>query len=286
MKKLLFAILMLLAMSACSTTAKLAEGDVLYTGVKKLDVTAADSVKIPSGISDNIGEIIDVPANNSWYSPYVRSPFPLGLWLYNHWPEDSKGLKGWIYRKFAEEPVLMSDVRPDLRMKMVEDMLDKNGYFGSTTSYDLKYSKKNSRKARVNYYVRLAPPKRIAEIIYLPDSSELNVMLNRYMKRDKYMKLDAIICNDSLSVARNRVTNRLRNHGYYYFRPEYITFLADTLQVPGKVVVKIDYADNIPDKALWKYKVGDVKTLVMRNDNGGTPDTLMTDKGIVVKMAP
>ena len=41
MKKLLFAILMLLAMSACSTTAKLAEGDVLYTGVKKLDVTAA-----------------------------------------------------------------------------------------------------------------------------------------------------------------------------------------------------------------------------------------------------
>lgn len=72
MKKLLFAILTLLAMSACSTTAKLAEGDVLYTGVKKLDVTAADSVKIPSGISDNIGEIIDVPANNSWYSPYVQ----------------------------------------------------------------------------------------------------------------------------------------------------------------------------------------------------------------------
>lgn len=31
MKKLLFAILMLLALSACSTTAKLAEGDVLYT---------------------------------------------------------------------------------------------------------------------------------------------------------------------------------------------------------------------------------------------------------------
>ena len=59
MKKLLFAILTLLTMSACSTTAKLAEGDVLYTGVKKLDVTAADSVKIPSGISDNIGEIIE-----------------------------------------------------------------------------------------------------------------------------------------------------------------------------------------------------------------------------------
>ena len=121
----------LFVLSSCSTTSRLGEGEVLYTGVKKLHVEAvADTIEIPSGVSDNIKEIINVPANNSLYSPYVRSPFPLGLWLYNHWPEDSKGLKGWIYRKFVEEPVLMSDVRPDLRMKMVEDMLDKNGYFG------------------------------------------------------------------------------------------------------------------------------------------------------------
>ena len=286
MRKLLIVILSAIVLAACSTTSKLGEGDVLYTGVKKLDVSAADSVDIPSGISDNISEIINVPANNSLYSPYVRSPLPIGLWIYNHWPEDSKGLKGWIYRKFAEEPVLISDVRPDLRMKMVEDMLDKNGYFGSTTSYDLKYSKSNSRKARVNYHVRLAAPKTIAEIRYLPDSSELNTTLNRYMKRDKYMKQGAVICNDSLAVARTRVTNRLRNHGYYYFRPEYITFLADTLEMPGKVVVQLDYADNIPPKALWKYKVGDTRTLVMRNDNSGTPDTLMTEKGTVVKMSP
>ena len=126
----------LFVLSSCSTTSRLGEGEVLYTGVKKLHVEAvADTIEIPSGVSDNIKEIINVPANNSLYSPYVRSPFPLGLWLYNHWPEDSKGLKGWIYRKFVEEPVLMSDVRPDLRMKMVEDMLDKNGYFGSTTSH-------------------------------------------------------------------------------------------------------------------------------------------------------
>lgn len=286
MKKLLFSILSLIILAACSTTSKLAEGDVLYTGVKKLSVTAADSTEVPSDISSNIAEIINVPANNSLYSPYIRSPWPLGLWLYNHWPADCTGLKGWIYRKFAEDPVLISDVRPDLRMKMVEDMLGKNGYYGSTTSYDLKYSKKNPRKARVNYHVHLAHPKTIEEIQYLPDTTELNTMLNKYMKRDKYMQVGAIICNDSLSLARTRVTNRLRNHGYYYFRPEYITFLADTLQVPGKVVVKVDYADNIPEKAMWRYKVGEINTLVMRNDNAGEPDTMVTDKGRIVRMRP
>ena len=97
----------LFVLSSCSTTSRLGEGEVLYTGVKKLHVEAvADTIEIPSGVSDNIKEIINVPANNSLYSPYVRSPFPLGLWLYNHWPEDSKGLKGWIYRKFVEEQKL------------------------------------------------------------------------------------------------------------------------------------------------------------------------------------
>ena len=286
MKKLIVAILSLVVLAACSTTSRLTEGDVLYTGVKKLCVLSADSTSVPSDLSSGISEIINVPANNSWYSPYVRSPFPLGLWLYNHWDENATGLKGWIYRKFAEEPVLMSDVRPDLRMKMVEDLLDKNGYYGSTTSYDLVYSKKNHRKARVLYHVHVAYPKKISEIIYLDDTTELSASINKYMKRDKYLQLNAVICNDSLSVARTRVTNRLRNKGYYYFRPEYITFLADTVQTPGKVVVKMEYADNIPEKALWKYEVGNISTLVMRNDQTGTPDTLQTDRGTVVKMIP
>ena len=127
MKHIIILISLLLLLSGCHTTSRLGEGEVLYTGVKKLKVEAADTIEVPSGINDNINLIIDVPANNSLYSPYVRWPLPLGLYLYNHWDEDSKGLKGWIYRKFAEEPVLISDVRPDLRMKMVEDMLDKNG---------------------------------------------------------------------------------------------------------------------------------------------------------------
>lgn len=286
MRRLIFIIVLAALLASCSTTSKLAEDEVLYTGVKKLSVTAPDSVAIPSDVKSNISELINVPANNSWYSPYVRSPFPLGLWLYNHWPEDASGLKGWIYRKFAETPVLMSDVRPDLRMKMVEDMLEKNGYYGSTTSYDLVYSKKNHKKARVLYSVKLAAPKTIAEIRYLPDTTELNTALNRYMKRDRYLRLGEVICNDSLSVTRTRVTNRLRNHGYYYFRPEYITFYADTLMQPGHVVLQVTYADKIPEKALWKYYVGDVNTLVLRNDNAGVPDTIQTEKGRVVQMRP
>lgn len=284
--KLLLLAVVVALIAACSTTARLGEGEILYTGVSKVRVTAPDSVEIPSGISDNIHMVIDVPANNSLYSPYIRSPFPVGLWLYNHWSPDSKGLKGWIYNKFAEEPVLMSDVRPDLRMRMVEDMLDKSGYFGSTTSYEYKYNRKNPRKTRVIYNVHLATPKRIVEIIYPDDTIPVAKELTKYLRRDKYLRKGMIFNNDSLATVRVRVTERVRNKGYYYFRPEFLTYYADTVSVEEGVVVKVAFTDNIPERALHKLYVGKITTMVRNNTGVGTIDTFETKRGTVYQMKP
>ena len=35
--------------------------------------------------------------------------------------------------------------------------------------------------------------------------------------------------------------------------------------IPGKAVVKVAYADNVPEKGLRKYYVGEVRTLVINN---------------------
>lgn len=284
-KYLLVALLAFVAAS-CSTTSRLGEGEVLYTGVKKLRINAPDTVDVPDAVSDNIKSTINVKPNNSLYSPYVRYPFPLGLWLYNHWSEDSKGLKGWIYRKFVEQPVLISDVRPDLRMKMVEDMLAKNGFFGATTSYELLYDKRNPKKARVNYTVNLPVPKYISEIRLLDDTTEISELINRVVRRDSYLKVGELFCTDSLSDVRNKVADRLRNRGYYFFRPDYLLFKADSTIDEGGIVLKLDYANSVPANALRKYVVGDVTVRVLRNEGGGYADTLHTDKCTVIRMKP
>ena len=271
---------------SCSTTSRLGEGEVLYTGVKKLRINVPDTVDVPDGVTSNIKATINVKPNNSLYSPYIRHPFPLGLWLYNHWSEDEKGIKGWIYRKFVEQPVLMSDVRPDLRMKMVEDMLAKNGFFGATTSYELLYDKRNPKKARVNYTVNMPVPKCIAEIRLLNDSTEISDLINKIVKKDSYLKIGALFCTDSLSDVRNKVADRLRNRGYYFFRPEYLTFKADSTIYPGDIALQMEYGKMVPDKALRKYVVGNVTTLVLRNDGKGYADTLKTKKGTVIQMKP
>ena len=78
----------LVCMLSCSTTKRLADDEVLYTGVKKIAVNVPDSVNLPDGVNDQIKEALNVAPNNPLFSPYVRTPFPIGLWVYNNWTID------------------------------------------------------------------------------------------------------------------------------------------------------------------------------------------------------
>ena len=144
--------LLVLLLAGCSTTKRLGEGQVLYTGVKKVNIYPTDNEELPSGLVSELKSAIDVKPNNPmpFMSPYVRTPFPIGLWVYNNWDPDSKGIKGWLYRNLVAKPVLISDVKPQVRTNMMEKILEDNGYFGSTATYDLIYDKKNPKKARID----------------------------------------------------------------------------------------------------------------------------------------
>ena len=130
----------LLALSGCSTTSRLADDEVLYTGVNHITYNAPEGEEIIGSVKDQVFTTINVKPNNSLYSPYIRHPFPLGLWVYNHWDNTAtKGFKHWIYEKLVAEPVLISDVRPELRVEMINTTLENNGYFGSKAAYELEY---------------------------------------------------------------------------------------------------------------------------------------------------
>ena len=135
-KKILYALISGTILVSCSTTSRLGEGEVLYTGVKKMKIEPEEGVEVPGSVTSQVRSTLSVPANNSLYAPYIRSPFPIGLWVYNYMkPSKNTGLKHWIYEKLAKEPVLISTVQPELRLRVVQDILNNNGYFGSCLLY-------------------------------------------------------------------------------------------------------------------------------------------------------
>lgn len=165
--------------------------------------------------------------NNPLYSPYLRTPLPIGLWAYNYlYTPKEKGFKYWLYKRLAKQPVLISKVQPGLRTKVAEQVLENYGYFGSQAEDSLLY-RKHGRKAKVYYTLRIAPPWYYSNISYPQAGGSLQPLIDS-MRATSLLRVGAQYNMDSLTLERKRISQLLRNRGYYYFRPEYMEYLADT----------------------------------------------------------
>lgn len=132
--------------AACSTTRRLASDEVLYTGVGKIRIEPDSGVTVSPAAASAAREPLSVAPNNPLYSPYVRTPLPIGLWAYNYlYTPREKGFKYWFYKRLAKEPVLISKVQPLLRAKVAEQALENHGYFGSRAADTLLYRKRGGR---------------------------------------------------------------------------------------------------------------------------------------------
>lgn len=272
--------------TSCSTTSKLAEDEQLYTGVKKFEIVPDKGEKVPSEVDTYLFDVINVKPNNSLYSPYIRTPFPIGLWVYNHWNSDSKGLKGWLYEKLVDQPVVIDDVNPALRVEMMKSILDNHGYFVGKAKYELIGNKKNTKKAKLSYFVELGKPYTFSNIEYIGGTTPLERAIDSLARRSEYLQVGERYITDSLSYLRENISAKVRNMGYYYFQPDFIEYLADTTITKGKVALRMVLADNIKPAALKKYYVGDIETTINRSQGKGYPDTMGTVRGTVIKMMP
>ncbi|MBR5638620.1 MAG: BamA/TamA family outer membrane protein [Muribaculaceae bacterium] len=272
--------------AACSTTSKLAEGEVLYTGVKSIKYNQSVGVKIDTDVKDIILTAVDVKPNNPLYSPYIRSPFPIGLWVYNHWDENSKGLKGWLYKKLVAKPVLISRVRPETRVNMINDLLKNNGYFDSNSSYSLNYSGNNKKKAKITYEINVRPPYTLGDITYINEDTPITNLIDSVARTNEYFQTGSRYCLDSLNNVRIDIANQLRNRGYYFFRPEYIEYLADSVTQKGVINMQLVKSANIPNQAYTKYLANDITVRVDDEVIGGTSDTVVMKYCTIIKKQP
>ncbi len=257
-----------LALVACSTTKRLGENDILYTGVKKIHIESVTGEEVHGSVETAVKEPLSVKPNNPLYSPYVRTPLPIGLWAWNYFYTDKKGgIESWLYRTLAKQPVLMSEVKPELRVRLVEDILDNHGYFDSRAGYEV-ITQKNPKKSRVNYSVEVAEPWFYSHVEFPGDEGSAAQAI-RKLQASSNVKMGVQYNVDSLMLERVRITNRLREQSYYYFRPEFIEYLADTVAQKHEVDLRMTLAKGIPSAALQPYKIGGVSVSLYDSQYSG-----------------
>lgn len=269
---------------SCSTTRKLTEDEVLYVGVKKMKIETPKKVKLNGTQSSAATGPLSVKPNNPLYGPYVRSPFPIGLWVYNWNIKKEKGFKWWLYRKLAKKPILISDVQPELRLSIVENSMKDFGFYGTTSRYEVIPHKRNPKKARISYWVNLPEPFHYGAVRLWGWNHEMDSIVRSYL-RFSDLKRGRQYDINVLNQERQKITDRLRNSGYYFFQPDYIEYLVDTTG-GGKVAnVRIGLKQGVPQNAFHTYKVRDVEVVLSSDRDTGQKDTLYND-GVKIVYEP
>lgn len=281
MKRILY-IVVALWLAACSTTKHLPEGEVLYTGQKPMIVQNRSETPVGIVALEEVEAALAKAPNNSLLgSSTLRTPFPIGLWFYSGFHKYEKGLGRWIFNKFAADPVLMSAVNPGIRQKAASNLLRDYGYFNGTVTYRTFPDPKDSLKAKLQYTVDMGRPYFIDTVAYLGFTPRTTRIMELGRRRSLISPGEQFNVTD-LDGERTRISTLLRNVGCYYFRPDYLTYQADTTMVPGgHVQMRLVPVPGMPEVAEKPFYVGS-RSVYLSGRQGELPDDSVEYKGMTI----
>ena len=263
-------------MTSCSTTKHLPEGEILYTGQKPMIVLNRSTSPVGEITLEEVEAALATAPNNSFLgSSTMRTPFPIGLWFYNGFQQYERGVGRFLFNKFAAKPVLMSAVNPDIRVKAAHNLLRDYGYFNGRVSYQTFTDPKDSLKQKLQYTVDMRNPYFIDTVFYQGFDRRTTAIMERARRRSLISPGEQFNVTD-LDGERTRISTLLRNVGCYYFRPDYMTYQADTTLVPGgHVSMRLMPVAGMPEVAQKPFYVGNRSFYLLGREGESPTDSLV-----------
>ncbi len=203
--------------------------------------------------------------------PFILLP-RMNLTIHNYCVSSGKwGPRHYIYRVFNKPPVLLSDVNPDLRLKVMKQKLFDMGHFDSDIKLDLKYYGKNDKKVRAKYKIFFKPAYTYHNLEFYSNHTPVDSLIAVSMDKSLIKPRNDYWLND-LEDERFRLAKMVKNKGYYFFNPDFLMFNADTTVGEKQVDLTLLIKDNIPKKAYEKFSIRNISVFV--NSNKKHLDTL------------
>ena len=256
-------LLQILLLTSCISTRDVPDGDQLFTGLKKI-VYLEDSVEYSPTAKQHLEDtkeeveaaLATVPNGALFGSSYYHTPVSWRLWVYNRFSGKESKLSKWMMKSFGKPPVLMSNVNPALRASVAQSVLKNNGYFRSEVSYEAVTSR-NPKKGKLAYTIKLDSLFLFDSVAYVGFPQALRYLIDS-TANEAVVRRGLPFSASSLENERSRISTLLRNNGYYYYAPSYITFSADTINTPFRAQMRVKLTDGLPDEVLRKWYIGNI----------------------------
>lgn len=265
-------------LAGCSTTSHLSEDEVLYTGISS--TTVHDKLGTPAeetALAEVEAALAYEPNGAFMGSSSIRTPFPIGLWIYNAYGEKSrKGFNKWFFDSFATPPVTIARVAPATRTKVATNLLQNYGYFHGKVDYSL-VDQRNPKKQKIAYDITLGQPYLFDSIRYVFPTIEDSII--RATDEDAHIHRGTQFSTLALTNEKDRLVNAFRNNGFYYYRPDYISYFADSVQTPQRVQLLVVPDKDMPERAKQQYYIGNISAYI-RQSMGSRSSALRRERGL------
>lgn len=277
-KILLSAIILTLGIAittSCSSTSNMPEGDILYSGIKSIEyknlednsrLTKAQNDTLSTHIATTKAEIeaslASAPNGSFMGSSIIKSPFPMRLWIYNAFANSEKGIGRWLRNTFGKRWITIDDVNPELHATVATNVLKSYGYFNGNVDYSIIPSA-NPRKAYVSYNVDFSNLSVLDTITRMGFPQIVDSIIEAN-SAERCISIGSPFSAAALEAERTRLSNLLRNEGFYLYKKEYITYEADSVSIPGHVLLHIKPSEDMPEEVNKRWFIGHLRVEMRR----------------------
>ncbi len=220
-------ILICVLMAACSPTRHVPQGSYLLDHVK----IETDDKALKKGSLKNY---LRQEPNHRMFGL-----FRLSLGMYNLSGSDStKWINRWI-RNTGTPPVIYDSVLIENSRAQIEKAVNNKGYMAARVEVDTVI---DGKRIDVTYRVKANKPHYLGNIHYSIPHDTISRIVERRLQPQSLLKKGANFDRAVLDEERQRITNVLRNRGFYAFNKELITYTADTAALSKSVDLTMNFA--------------------------------------------
>ncbi|MBO4995951.1 MAG: BamA/TamA family outer membrane protein [Muribaculaceae bacterium] len=223
----ILAILSAALLIGCSSTKHVPEGEYLLNNVS---ISINDNKDVKS--TDLTNYLRQTPNHK------VLGFAKLQLATYNLSGADTAKWYNKWFRRLGQPPAIYSQELTEASRSQLTKALINKGYMDAEVEVDTTM-RPDKKKIDVTYNVTTGTPHRITSVAYnIPDTAISRLVMSDTIAST--IKPGTLFDRNNLDAERTRITERLRNRGYYAFTKEYITFYADTAENSYDVDISIN----------------------------------------------
>ncbi len=241
-------LLLTLLLASCSVSKFIPEGEHM---LNRVDIISHNKENYATQARSYVRQ----NPNSKWFS-IAKVP----LYIYSASGKDSTKWINKALQKIGEAPVIYNSRQAEITRENIETMLRNNGYLHATVDFEPKVVKEN--RINATYYLHERERYTIISISREIEDS----LIESYVVADSaatLLKNGMPFSITTLNKERERITNMLKNAGFYKFPKEYISFVADTAYQSTDINLKMKIAafkENVQDLPTEhkQYHFGDI----------------------------